>query len=66
MASLCCPTDVKPAINDYKGVGKSVTIDDGLEIYITGEILGNTEMGNAIIAAVSCQIKSHLTTCLHA
>ena len=46
MASSCCPTDVKPAINNYKGVGKSVTIDGGLELYMAGE---NTESGKAII-----------------
>jgi len=51
MASPCCPTDVKPAINNYKAVGKTVAIDDGLEVYVTGEFVGNTETGTGIIVA---------------
>jgi dienelactone hydrolase len=32
----CCPTDVKPSINDYKGVGSRVTLDGHFDMYVTG------------------------------
>jgi dienelactone hydrolase len=39
MSSACCPTDVKPVVNDYKGNGKTITIQDGsgtLDLYVAG------------------------------
>lgn len=36
MATPCCPTDVKPVVNNYKGVGKMVKLENGLEMYVTG------------------------------
>jgi dienelactone hydrolase len=39
-SSACCPTDVKPVVNGYKGNGKTVTIQDGssetLDVYLAG------------------------------
>mmetsp|Transcript_8139 Transcript_8139/g.12885 ORF Transcript_8139/g.12885 Transcript_8139/m.12885 type:complete len:104 (+) Transcript_8139:46-357(+) len=35
MASKCCPTHVKPAINNYQGVGHKETIDDLFDLYVT-------------------------------
>jgi len=36
MSNKCCPTDVKPAMNDYKGVGSSVTLEGHFDMYVTG------------------------------
>lgn len=40
MSNACCPTDVKPVVNDYKGTGRTVTIQDGasetLDVYVAG------------------------------
>jgi dienelactone hydrolase len=40
MSTACCPTDVKPVVNNYQGAGKKVTIQDGsngpMEMYIVG------------------------------
>lgn len=45
MATSCCPTDVKPAINNYKGTGKNVLVADDLDCYIVGD----SKSGKAII-----------------
>lgn len=34
MATECCPTEVRPAINNYEGFGKMVTIKDLFDMYI--------------------------------
>jgi dienelactone hydrolase len=36
MSNKCCPTDIKPAINDYKGVGSKVTLEGAFDMYVTG------------------------------
>lgn len=38
MASTpCCPTDVKPVVNNYQGVGKTVSIEGHCDMYVVGE-----------------------------
>lgn len=32
----CCPTNVKPAINNYKGTGEKVTLENVFDMYVTG------------------------------
>jgi len=36
MATKCCPTDVKPAINNYEGIGKKVKIEGHFDMYVVG------------------------------
>jgi dienelactone hydrolase len=36
MSNKCCPTDIQPAINDYKGVGRKVTLEGFFDMYVTG------------------------------
>ena len=36
MATPCCPTDVKPVGNNYKGTGKAVSIPGHFDMYVAG------------------------------
>jgi dienelactone hydrolase len=34
MSTSCCPTEIKPAVNDYQGTGSRVTLDGHFDMYI--------------------------------